>query len=213
MLLHRVYQFLSFTSLGIVLIPLILCLIRLKALNKTVRVLLIYLVVCAITEAASYAFKGFYEYYKITQTSFTGLEFFLLSYIYYLEFRGKLAKKIILSLVFFYTAFAIIVLTADYPQPNGLLSAVESCIMMSFSIAFFYKVQSEMNIPKLREYSFIAINSAVLIYFSTALVLFLSAEFLDHCPQNIFQVLWGLHDVGNIIFNIFLSIGIWRQKK
>lgn len=178
------------------------------------RVLFIYLIISTTTEFAAIGLPRLYEiYYNVIQLTFTCLEFLLLSFMYYLEFTSKQTKGALLFLALIYLALTMAVLSTGYSQANGLLSAIESFTMIGFSIAFFYKVYSEMNIPKLKEYSFIAINSAVLIYFSAAFVLFLFAEYLDHCPKKIFQILWGFHDIGNIVYNSFLAIGIWRQKK
>ena len=209
------YRILIYTSGGSLLVPLISCLIKLKTLNTTLRVLLIYLLIATITEVLSFAWAGKdSKPYYILQNTFTLLETFLFAYLYYLEFTSKRARRIVLGLLFTYILSAIILFRnfKSYAAPDNIICTLECCLMIAFAISFFYKVHKELNIPKLTQHYFIHINSGILIYFSTSLILFLFLDYFDHCSRAEFQRLWSLHLIANITYNIFFTVGIWKQK-
>lgn len=209
------YKTLTYISAYSILIPLTSCFIKLKTFNLTLKILFIYLIVCVVPDALRILSGSLYtNYYYLIQNSFTLLECALLSSMYYLEFSGKAARRLVAgSTILFVILSLVLLLSLNGQQLNSFMTSAEACLMMVLSLSFFYKVHREMNIPRLRDYSFMLVNSAILVYFSTALILFLSADFIDNCPRHIFLVLWGMHDIVNIIYNSLFAIGIWRQKK
>lgn len=215
MLQADLYQILIYSSLGSLLLPLIFCLIKLKTLNPTLRVLFVYLLASATTEVLSFALSGkSSKPYYILQNTFTILECCLLICIYYKEFSSNTSKRIVLFLgaIFILIACILFLLVKAYADPDNILCTLESCLMIALSISFFYKVHKELNIPRLTQHYFIHLNSGIIIYFSTSLILFLFLDYFDHCSKAEFQRLWSLHLIANITCNVFFAIGVWKQK-
>ncbi len=214
--LTGIYNLIFWVSITSVLIPLACCIIKLKTLNRTLRVLFIYIVISASTEIVSRQLStiNLNGYYAV-QNIFTLLECALLTFIYYLEFRAGFSRTIILLAFLIYGIIACTELffIKSIFQPNNVISSVESCLLIGLSVSFFYKVHTELAIPKLREYYFFWLNTAVLIYFSTSIILFLFDGYLEKCPIKIFYLLYSLHLLTNITYNILLSTGIWSSKQ
>jgi hypothetical protein len=217
MTLTALYNLVFYFSIGSVSVPFVCCLIKLRTLNRTLRVLFIYVMVAAATELLSLhlAVTKNVSAYNAVQNSFTLLECTLLSFIYYLEFKRLLSRRIILILLLAYLviAFCALFYVTGFTQPNNIISTLESCLMIGLATSFFYKVNSELNIPRLKEYYFFWLNSAVLIYFSTSFFLFLFDEYLSKYGFKSFYLLYGVHELTNIACNILFAIGIWKTKK
>jgi hypothetical protein len=216
MYLTDLYNLVLYLSIGSVALPFICCLIKLKTLNLTLRVLFIYVIVAAVTELLSFQLAATNNIgpYNAVQNTFTLLECLLLGLIYYLEFKQPLSRRIILLLILVYLAIAFwaLLYVKSFTQPNNIISTLESCLMIGLAISFFYKVNSELNIPRLKEYYFFWLNSAVLIYFSTSFFLFLFDGYLSKYGFKSFYLLYGVHELTNIACNILFAIGIWKTK-
>lgn len=209
--MYKIYSYLSIFSL---VVPLLAGTIKFKTLSAWLRVLFIYVIMSALTEILSLAFsKGFKTGYFITQNIFTLLEFLLLISIYYLESDNKIFKKVILIITSLYTAFTIY---DFFSNTNGslpdMLASIESFIFISLSVYFFYKIQNELLIPSLYQYSYYWFNTAVLFYFATSLILFFCGDYLDRCERDKYELIWGLHLTGNIIYNLMIGVSLWKTK-
>lgn len=214
MLLPDIYKILSYLSFGSILIPLAICILKIKTLNHALRVLFGYVLISLMVEITSLLFRPFYvRNYLIIQVGFTFVEFYSLCYIFYLEFSGKIAKAFTVLLTFIFLISAGVVVVKKNKQMDSIINAIEACIMIVLSIAIFAKIFIERNIPKLKEYSFGAIASGVLIYFAATLVLFLYGAHLDNCPTKEYLFMWGVHNFVNVVLNIFLGVAVWRAKK
>lgn len=208
------FEILSNISLFSILVPLVLALIKLKILNKQLRILFIYIVVSALTELLSKVFadtsrSGYY----ITQNLFTFIECICLLTIYSLEYRSRLVNYII---TFSFVVFLILAGWDFIVYENNSLSTKTTCfesfVMLILSLAYFYKIQVESTIPDLRGSYFFWLNCGILLYFATSLVLFLSLEYLQNSGEESFQKLWSLHLIGNISYNSLITASLWTVK-
>ena len=198
-----------------VTIPLVFALTRFKTLNLTLRVLFIFLIISAVTEFLSFfLLDKNSDIIFAVQNIYTFLEYVFLVCIYFLEYTSKTMRKIILYFSFAYLIGTIVILFLlnRFTELNDVLNGINSFVMIALSVYFFYKIQSELNIPSLNQYPFFWFNCAILIYFGTSLILFLCGDYLDKCDIKEFQVLWSLHFIGNIIYNILFAIGLWKAK-
>lgn len=242
--IEQLYVAIKDVSTGSILVPLLFCFIKRKALNATFRALCIYLILTFLIELLSHVLAGkvqtgylvlqtvfnlsesqtetlkaifagkYYNYLFALANSFTIIQFFTFSYIYYQQFTATEVRNTIKVAVAIYLVFSAIVFFVfkKFMHPDNLTTVVEGCVLWTLSIYFFYTVLKEMTIPKLTENSFIWLNAAILIYFSVSLVLFLADDYLETCSSNIFKALWSLHLLAHITFNVLSSLGIWKQK-
>ncbi len=209
--MYRVLTYISFIS---ILIPLISGILKFTNLNRMLRLVFAYIIIGVITEIFSYILAGEYlEYYHVLQNTFVVLEYLLFAYIYFIEFNNKYLRGILIFLSLIFISVSIkIFLFSENNQPANFPSVIEAWILISFSTYFFYKIQSEMKITRLKGYPFFWFNCAILLYFASSFIVFLFDDYLRNCKKEEFQEIWSLHLVGNILFNSLLAIGIWKAK-
>lgn len=178
------------------------------------RVLFIYLILCALTELLSAILPHFSMMgYFVTQTIFTFLECSLLLAIFYIGFREKRAKQVTVLTYCVFLGFCVYYLcTRKISAHPDSIANIESFILMGLSCYFLFLVQSKLLVPRLVDYPFFWINCSVLIYFSTSIILFLNGDYLNICSRKEFETIWSLHLFANTLCNILYAIGVWRAK-
>lgn len=143
------------------------------------------------------------------------LEFIILTFFYANYVQEYISRKYIWIII---AGFIVLgVLNALFLQnitvyPN-ILRAVESIVMVIFTVLYFQKVMVEAKIKKLSKEPMIWINTAMLIYFSGnfffhilfPVVLTNSVEFAKRTTY----FFWAT----NIIFYLTLSVGFYKHKK
>jgi hypothetical protein len=210
-----IYAVLKNVSFFSVLIPIGFCLAKIKTLNKTLRVLFVYFILSGLTDLLSYIFSSScITCCYATENIFTLVQFCAFSYVYYLEFAEAWAKTAIKYIAISYLAFsAIILLFMDgLFKESNIITVLEGILLLILTFFFLYGVLKDMNNPRLTDDSFIWFSFAVMIYFSVALVLFFSDDYLRNCPKDTFKMLWSLHLLANIAFNVLASVSIWKRK-
>ena len=210
------YRILTYSSIISILIPLICCVIKYKTHSTILWVLFTYIIFSTLTEILSLFLPNYsIKNYFLSQNIFAVTEFLLISVLYYLEFKIKITQRIILYISIAYICFVLIELgiTGKYLQANTIISLIEACILSMFAIYFFFNVQTELSIPRLTDYSFFWINCGVAIYFSTSIILFAFDDYISKCGEKEVEQLWGLHLFCNILYNILLSVGVWKIRQ
>ena len=213
-MLHNLYKALYYISFGSLLVPFLLGAIKFKTLNNTLRVLFFYLLISVITEILSYLLPGkCLSCFYAVQNTFTILEGLFFVAIYLTIFTATVSKYIVATTGVIYIIFAAsnFLSSKSYFGADNLVSMVETVIIISLSILFYFKVFIDLRVSKFNSYSFILLNSAVLIFFSSSFVLFLFDDLITHISRMTFEHLWSLHLVTNITYNIFLAAVIWKQ--
>ncbi len=214
--INIIYTFLFYLSFASLLFPLISGIIKIKTLSNSLRVLFFYIIISALTEASSYILTDKHlKAYFVIQNIFILLEFASLLLIYMIEYRSRTIRLVIAS---FYATYLVISFIQFYKhginfQENSILSVSESIVLIIWAIYFFYKIQEEMKIPSLKDYSFFWLNCAILIYFSSALILFIFDDYLTRCSLNEFRKLWSLHLISNVAYNILMGMAIWKTNR
>lgn len=179
------------------------------------RILFVYIVISAIVELVTFSIidnniKGYY----IAQNAFVFIESLLLLVIYFLGFPYRNTRITIAYIAVLYTILTGVILFcfSEISKPNNITSTIESVFLICLSIYFFYKIQTDLSIPSLKNYPFFWINFGVLIYFATTLILFLFDDYITHCGKREFELLWSLNFVGNIIYNSLFATALWKAR-
>jgi len=169
------YNALSYLSACSILIPLFSCIYLFSALNRTLKILLIYCLISAIADIIGF----FLSYSKIqiyfNQHIFTIIECTLICLIFFSEFESQVVKRII---AVSYAIFMVISLWVMFylnklNHQDNIISSTESVLIMGLSSIYFYTLTNELSIEKLDNYYFFWVNSAFLVYFSMAFFLYL----------------------------------------
>jgi len=95
---------------------------------------------------------------------------------------------------------------------DNISSAVESIMLMLYSLlGFYYQITRPMYSNILRTPLF-WFNTAILIYFSGDLFLFIFTNYVRSHLASFSYALWDIHSFVNILFYILVSIGFWKTK-
>jgi hypothetical protein len=209
---YLIFKILLIASILSPCVPLFFSIKYRRALNKQLSALFLYLVISIITELIG-TLTG--KTNIIISLLFTITEYLLIAYIFWLELERKKFRLIIyiFSVLFFILTLYSVLLFNNPNLADDILTTSESVILITLGILYFYKIFTDLDIPKLTNYYFFWVNSAFLLYFSTALFLFLFKSYIKTIEPELGRFLWGIHLIINITSNILLSIGICKHRK
>lgn len=198
-----------------ILIPFILLLMKIKALNSQFNALLVYIISSIITEIVGLCFLNNDNINLPVYYLFTILETTLISYIFIKEVKEKhyISFLIIGFIIFLISSTFGLLWYKSFFHADNFLRPFEFALILIYSLVFFYKTILNLNIKDLLNYYFFWFNSAFLIYFGTSFIFFLLLPYV--AKENIYfiNILGIFHLVMSIIYNTLLSIGIWKIKK
>lgn len=214
MLLVKFYKGLEMTSAATVVIPLLLCVSKIKTLQTSVRVLFFYLIICAITECLNSVCTGG-QSAGIIQNTFTLSESLLLTWVYFIIFNSQTSRRIIRIIMLGYLLLAafLFLFVQPYTEANDILTTTEAWIMILMALAFFYKTMTDLKIPKLTDNYAFWFSVAIISYFSTASIIFLfNQQLTQSLPIESFQRLYIPQLIMNIFYHLLLAICIWKAR-
>lgn len=197
------------------ILPIILGLINLKYIKNYVVPLFILVFISLTVEIISWGFSQFSENNLYIFHLFTVVEFILISLFYIFYFKQYFKPIIFITLL---PLFIIITITEYYIKGancmNNISTSVESILFVSYSLFLYFFVMKKSLIENLLSSSIFWLNSAVLIYFSGNLLLFLFSSYLAETENKNYFILWAtIHSFFNITFNLLLSIGFWKTRE
>lgn len=214
MALAEIYTLLERISAYSVYAPTLLCLFKIKALNRSLWAYFIYLIICIGSDRIGLVFVNDERVSNIIFNVFAIVECGILSFIYYCEFSER-KSKILISVTFFaflFFSIFIFLFQGKIDKADTVVSVIEACTISIYAGLYMVKFLVDRKIAKLERHYFYWINLAFLLYFSSAFLLFLNNDFLKQCTSRTAYVIWGLNLVLNSVTNIFTSIGIWMKR-
>jgi hypothetical protein len=194
------------------LVPILFCVYKIRALDASLWALFLYFLSCFVLNVLLYFFEE--KNQNIAVNIFQVWEFSVICLIYYQLFSQKAIKRILIVTWILFLCFAgkIFILDRKKDDIDDTVNSVESVLIIILTGAYFYKLFIDPSIRKLHKYHFFWINLSFLLYFSAALVLFLSSDFIANSSKTIGISLWTLHHILDITTNILMCIGIWNLK-
>ena len=144
---------------------------------------------------------------------YTVVEFVALSYFFIQITRDKtvlLIMKIVVVL------FCMVTLVDAILQ--GIMSMDNYSIAIESIIFIFYCVYSMLMLMKEAAYQSILASSrfwiivAILVYFAGNLFVFVFSNYLLRKSPDVFNDLWGVHSILNILFYSLIAIAFWKIK-
>lgn len=217
MLLSSIAHTLYYVSAGSVFAPLLLCMYKYRTLNRVLRVLFLYLLVCAAVEVGNpMAAKHSMSSYFALQNVFTLVEATLLLVVYLLHATAPREKSILRVLLFTLLLFGLITFaTGSRMGANDVLvKPVLSVVMIGLSIYNYFIVLRDLlrGTAHVEAYYFTFLNGSILIYFSTSFLGFVFGRYLETCPKPIFEMIWILNMTANIVYNGLMAVSVWMKK-
>ena len=208
------HYILDFAAVSVFL-PCIPAVLRYRAYNRELRLISIYIILCAIVEVISHLLWS----YKINNLPLLHLYVpvtFTALFLFYKTLLGNLLPKWAWYTVaaVFYT-FSIV----DSLWIQGLFTFnsytlnLENVIMIIFAILCFYKISTEMKVRQLERYPVFWINTGVLFYFSGSLLLFTLSNETISFSKTIRMYLWSVHALFVMLMYIMITIGLWVHRR
>lgn len=203
----------------ITVLPLALTITRKAFLDKSLRLLFIYLVVKLIVDLAMLYFASNRTNNLILFNLSIPLFYALLGGMFYFQFPGKKQKGILLASIVGFSVFSIWDLVnsndnlSDLNEHRLVLYAktVEGVLMISLILAYFYEIIKSLQIPNLLTFPFFWVCSGLLLYYSSLIFL---APVLHYAYTWNNQMDLGITEVIPNIFEILcallFSVGIYH---
>jgi hypothetical protein len=210
--MHTILVVLSMLS---ELLPVFFALVYFSHLTKQLKWLFLFCIITVIFEVT-----GMVLGLKMIQTEnlhqlYTFIQVNFIFWLYFLQFKARILKGIVL--LFSCLSILIAVLTnfsnffeSIYIDLTGLTYGI---LIIILSNIYLFKVFTAESNTRLTNEPFFWINTACLLYFSTTLFLFIFEKHILSLTLNSFIIIWTIHLVSNILFNILISIGICRVNR
>lgn len=189
------------------------CLFNFKKLNTPFRRLCYFLVWNLIIEISArfIAYSGIGNNLPLLHLYTLG-EFILLSWFY----KSLLTKPAFFQNKFWHLVIVgsiLVILNSIFLQSiyefNPLAKTFVQVIIISFAVLYFYNLTENPSIAPGIEKSLRLINSAILIYYSGSLFIFMCNQiFLEN--SELYEIIWAFNAVLNVIFQLLILFGIWK---
>ena len=187
-------------------------LFRFPRLNPEQTLLARLIIFSALVELIAFPLMYFGQNNLPLLHLFTVIEFFFLAKIYQLVLKEEIPNPI-----FKYGIGLFVLMAITYAffinsiwKHNDLIRAVQGTVMIVLSMLFFYYTLKKSELKYLERQPMFWINTGNLIYFSTALSIFLFSNYGDmtKSKDDLPILIWSIHVVIAIIRNICYAIAI-----
>lgn len=210
---NSVYVLLSKVSACYVIIPILIGVIRLRHLSVAARCVFALMIVAMVTDNISYFFRNQHFNTAYFLRIYTILEFILLSFFFIYIVNLKSLKVGMKVMIVLFTAVAIFdALFQGIMSMDSISIAVESIVFILYSIIAFFLLMKDTTYLNILSASRFWMITAIILYFSGNLFLFVfSNHLLLHTPDS-FNKLWAINSVLSILFYSLIAIGFWKVK-
>lgn len=207
-------RYLSYFSSFFVVVPFLICFIRRKLLFDEVRPIFYLISLTFAVEIINLVTVLNQINNLFVLHVFTVFEFILLSFFYKQFFDTFIKSRIYIFLISFFLLVACYdaFLLNGFNTMNNLAASVEFIILIIYALLSFFLILKNLVYENLLQTPFFWINTAVLIYFSGNLFLFLFTTYLQKYDIPDYGSLYAIHSVLNIVYYILISIGFWKVQ-
>lgn len=196
-------------------LPIAAGLLRFTRLSNAQRSILAYCVVAFVLDAFASGLWWFSIPNLFIGHINTIVEFLLLANAYRITFarRGPVPWMHWCMVLFTLVAIANSIVLQDVHQFNTYIKILESGLLIAFSLRYFQQLARDLKVHHLESHPFFWINTAILVYFSSNLFVFLYSNYLLYYSQTLGIQIWLVHALFLILFYAILSIGLWIAPK
>ena len=92
---------------------------------------------------------------------------------------------------------------------NTLAKTIVQIIIISYAVLFFYNLTENRKLSSTTEKSLRLINSAVLIYYSGSLFIFMCGQ-ISFENTDLYKVFWAFNALLNFIFQLLVLYALWQ---
>ncbi|OJJ20463.1 hypothetical protein BKI52_18575 [marine bacterium AO1-C] len=226
-LLHRS------SSLSI-LIPCLLSIMLFSKLDKSYKVLSIFLYFATFIQAIailirSYGGESPNNYNLFLFHILILVEFCFLTWFFKIELNDFVSHNFFLVLIVIFVVFSLsntLIVMKPFDsfhsfwksfrylaKFNNYAQLLEDLFLMCFAFLSFYKLLKELRVENLEKEAFFWFNIGILIYFSSKFTLDIFNNFLIASSRKLRDTTWAVHSVTNTLLHIFYSIALWRNSR
>ena len=127
------------------------------------------------------------------------------------SFSRKLSFYSLLILLSIFLAF--IIYQKDLSIDSSLVYLIFSIIVVILSFLYFRTLLNEMKVINLFNHPPFWIVFAYLTYYGGTMSLTLFQDYIIDGKAQVYETLWSIQLIANIIFSILISISVWKMRK
>jgi len=177
------------------------------------KYLILLMICCLAAELTTRALWHFEKNNLWVSHVFTPIESTLLLLFFAKKFK-KVISKLILVLAACFVVLAVVNMFFfdSLFRMNALAKSIECVLLIGVSLLLWVKVMKDLKIQRLMSTTVFWINSAVLLYFSSTVLLFIFSQLILK-SQELSIWIWTFHFVFMVIYYVLFSIGLWKIKR
>ncbi len=212
--LKSFYSNLQVVSGFSIFVTLLFVLLYRKSISKKFVPLAILVGIACITEVINFVFLAKDQNNDLVIRVYTIFEAVLISYFYFLFFKGSFSANwfLIILIIFFFVAIIDLYFNGIQNFDNYATS-FESITFSAMSLWAFYFIAKKFLFEKILSEPVFWFNAGILIYFGGNLILFIFDNYMLKYRTSSHIALWTMHSVLNIFYNIILAVGFWKTKR
>jgi hypothetical protein len=193
-----------------VVVPLGVLIYKSKSLPKQHRIIGTLVLLYALLDICGYIFLEQGASTAILFNVGQILQFFVVGWFYYEVMFKNFEQPIChFSIAVFIIAFIFIsMLHQPFTQNQSTLWALSALICVGYGLFMFHYLMVEPPVLNNHIYSTLWFNGGLFLYFSFNLVLLALSNFIfTELEPEISRMIWGFHNLNNVIKNLALAMG------
>ena len=141
----------------------------------------------------------------------TVLEFGLLAWVYAQVLRPSTVSRWLPVVIVLFSLWGLLsyLRPATLYEYNTAQRFVESLLVLSLVVLYFYKVIRDLVIVHLEREPMLWVSIGLLIYFAGNLFIFISSNYVVQRSFELSNQLWAVHAVFYIILNLLYTLALW----
>ena len=211
-LLHKIYVNIGDLAVVCLFINVILCLSHFKKFGDPFRRFCYFLIWALLIEILARVCSYVWSNNLPLLHLYTLGEFILLSWFY----KSLIEKPVVFQNKYQYFITAIVVLiilnSLFIQNINGFNSYAKTLvqiIIISYAILYFYNLTENRSLPFAVEKSLRLINSAIIVYYSGSLFIFMCGQ-ISFDNSTSYLPFWAFNAGLYLIFQLLILWGIWK---
>ena len=200
---------LAFSTDVFLLIGIAIGLYTVNYLDKTLKVVFLFLAVCLCVELVViyYAARSWTNYFLVNVTSLVEMVFF--SIVYWIEVINRRSRAVILSLLGFY--LVLFFYSFQWLRVAEYLLGVERFILIVFVILHLQFVLDTMRVPNLLTYPMFWVSSGTMVYAAGTLFIFMFTRVTFSDLNDLWY--WSVVQLFTCLFYTVLAISFYLRRR
>lgn len=195
------------------LLPTVVGLMRFRNLNNGLRAIFILCVISILVDTANEFSSREYPFGLHVTRIFTWTEFVLMSLFFIQYARRDFFKKIIVFNFLLFIGIQVIDINIQgFGGNDNLPVTFESVLNITYAMVTFYLLLKDMQYPNIVATPQFWILTAILIYFAGNIFVFATSDYAYSLSNDTGRLIWSIHSLIHIGFNVILAIGLWKAK-